>query len=78
MEARMAGILDFLTDIGGDRDLSGGFVSIVSRPDCTQQDLLDFFAAHDYSDVTPADVAKIMTQRQKIKEDFSMPEGADY
>jgi hypothetical protein len=42
MEVIMAGILDFLTDVGGDRDLSGEFVSIAASPDCTQQDLLDF------------------------------------
>jgi len=74
----MAGILDFLSDIGGDRNLSGEFVSIVSRPDCTRQDLLDFFGAKNYSDVTAADVDKIMTQRENIKQDFNMPENVDY
>ena len=74
----MAGILDFLADIGGDRDLSGEFVSVVSSPDCTQQDLLDFFAAKHYGDVTAADVDKIMTQRANIKQDFNMPENVDY
>ena len=74
----MAGILDFLSDIGGDRNLSGEFVSIVSSPDCTQQDLLDFFNGNNYADVTAADVDKIMTQRENIKNDFEVPPNADY
>ena len=56
----MPGIIDFLTDVGGDRDLSGQFVSLIASPDCTQQDLMDFFKANHYGDVTPADVGKIM------------------
>ena len=74
----MAGILDFLTDVGGDRDLSGEFVSIAASPDCTQQDLLDFFNAKNYSDVTAADVDKIMTERDNIKNDFNVPPNVDY
>lgn len=74
----MPGILDFLTDIGGDRNLSGEFVSIVSSPDCTQQDLRDFFAAKNYNEVTAADVEKIMVQRDNIKHDFNVPENVDY
>lgn len=74
----MAGILDFLTDVGGNRNLSGEFVSIVSSPDCTQQDLLDFFNANNYGDVTAADVDKIMTQRENIKNEFDVPVNADY
>ena len=46
----MPGIIDFLTDVGGDRDLSGQFVSMITSPDCTQQDLMDFFKANHYGD----------------------------
>lgn len=74
----MAGILDFLTDVGGDRDLSSEFVRIVTSPDCTQQDLADFFAARNYGDVTAADVDKILAQRETIKQDFNVPPNVDY
>ena len=74
----MPGILDFLTDVGGDRNLSAGFIGIVASPDCTKQDLLDFFAANNYADVTAADVDKIMTQRNNIQRDFKVPENVDY
>jgi hypothetical protein len=78
MEESMPGILDFLTDVGGDRNLSATFVGIVASPDCTPQDLMEFFAAHNYDAVTAADVAKIMTQRDNIKRDFNVPENVDY
>lgn len=74
----MAGILDFLTDVGGDRNLSGEFVSIAAKPDCTQQELLDFFNANNYRDVTAADVDKIMAERNNIKNDFNIPPNVDY
>lgn len=74
----MAGILDFLTDVGGDRNLSGEFVSIVASPDCTQQDLLDFFNANNYNDVSAADVDKILAERENIKNDFNVPPNVDY
>jgi len=74
----MAGILDFLTDVGGDRNLSATFVGIVASPDCTQQDLTDFFAENHYDGVTAADVGKIMAQRDTIKRDFNVPENVDY
>lgn len=74
----MAGILDFLTDVGGDRQLSGEFVSIVASPDCTQRDLLDFFNAKNYADVTAADVDKILAERETIKNDFNVPQNVDY
>ena len=74
----MPGIIDFLTDVGGDRDLSGQFVSLIASPDCTQQDLLDFFRANQYDDVTSADVGKIMTQRENIKAEFNVPQNVDY
>lgn len=74
----MPGILDFLTDVGGDRNLSAAFMGIVASPDCTPQDLQGFFAANNYADVTAADVAKIMTQRENIKRDFNVPENVDY
>lgn len=74
----MAGILDFLTDVGGDRNLSGAFVSVVASPDCTRQDLLEFFNANDYSGVTSADVDKILAQRENIKRDFNVPQNVDY
>lgn len=74
----MPGILDFLTDVGGDRNLSGAFVGIVASPDCTRQDLLDFFRDNNYADVTPADVDKILAQRENIKQDFNVPQNVDY
>ena len=74
----MAGILDFLTDVGGNRDLASQFMSVVAGPDCTRQDLLDFFAANSYADVSAADVEKVMAQREQIMNDFSMPENVDY
>ena len=74
----MAGILDFLTDVGGDRDLSATFMGIVASPDCTQQDLMEFFAANHYDGVTAADVDKLMAQRNNIKRDFNVPENVDY
>ena len=74
----MAGILDFLTDVGGDRNLSASFMGIVASPDCTQQDLMDFFAANNYDGVTAADVDKLMAQRDNIKRDFNVPENVDY
>lgn len=74
----MAGILDFLTDVGGDRNLSAEFVSIVASPDCTQQDLLDFFNANNYNDVSAADVDKILAERENIKNDFNVPPNVDY
>lgn len=74
----MPGMIDFLTDVGGDRSLSGEFVSIISSPDCTQQDLLDFFSAKNYNGVTAADVDKLMTQRDNIKNDFEVPPNVDY
>jgi hypothetical protein len=77
-EEMMPGIIDFLTDVGGDRDLSGQFVSLIASPDCTQQDLMDFFKANHYGDVTPADVGKIMTQRENIKTEFNVPQNVDY
>jgi len=78
MEEIMAGILDFLTDVGGDRQLSGAFVSIAAKPDCTQQELLDFFDANNYRDVTAADVDKIMAERENIKNNFDVPPHVDY
>jgi hypothetical protein len=78
MEESMAGILDFLTDVGGDRDLSAAFVGIVASPDCTRQDLVDFFASNNYDGVTAADVDKIIAQRDTIKRDFNVPENVDY
>jgi hypothetical protein len=77
-EEMMAGILDFLTDVGGNRDLAGKFMGVVASPDCTRQDLLDFFAENSYADVSPADVGKLMAQREKIKGDFSLPGNVDY
>lgn len=74
----MAGILDFLTDVGGDRNLSGEFMSIFASPDCTQQDLLNFFNANNYDGVTAADVDKIMTQRDNIQNEFNVPQNVDY
>lgn len=74
----MAGILDFLTDVGGNPTLSGAFVNLAAKPDCTQQDLLDFFSANNYGDVTADDVNKIMIHRNNIQRDFNVPQNADY
>ena len=74
----MAGILDFLADVGGDRELASQFMYVVAGPDCTRQDLLDFFAANSYADVSDTDVDKLMAQREKIMNDFSMPGNVDY
>ena len=74
----MAGILDFLTDAGGNRELASKFMSVVAGPDCTRQDLLDFFATNRYADVSAEDVDKVMAPREKIMTDFSMPGVVDY
>ncbi len=74
----MAGILDFLTDVGGDRELAGAFMGIMASPDCTQKDLLDFFNANRYADVSSADVDKLLEQREQIKKNFNVPGNVDY
>lgn len=74
----MAGIIDFFTDMGGNPGLSGEFVGIIAKPDCTQQDLLDFFNAKGYQEVTPADVGKLFDHRNKIRDDFEIPVRSDY
>lgn len=74
----MAGIIDFFTDVGGDPGLSGEFIGTIAKPDCTQQDLLDFFADKGYNDVTQADVGKLFDHRNKIRDDFAIPARADY
>ncbi len=74
----MAGIIDFFTDMGGDPGLSGKFIGIIAKPDCTQQDLLDFFDARNYHDVTQADVGKLFDHRNKIRDDFEIPVRSDY
>jgi hypothetical protein len=74
----MAGIIDFMTDLGGDRNLSGEFVEKITRPDITQQELKAFFTANDYSDVTDEDVEKLLNHRNRIKEDFGLAPHIDY
>ena len=74
----MPGILDFLTDVGGDRALSGEFVAKIANPSCTRDDLLAFFQANNYPDVTAADVDKLLAQKANLKQEFDMPEGVDY
>ena len=74
----MAGIIDFLTDLGGDRNLSGDFIEKITRPDVTQQELKDFFTANDYSDVTDEDVDKLLNHRNRIKEDYGIAPHVDY
>ena len=74
----MPGILDFLTDVGGDRELACEFTTIVASPDCTQQDLLRFFSANNYADVTAAEVDKLLNQRENLKNEFSVPGNVDY
>jgi hypothetical protein len=73
----MPGILDFMTDVGADGNLAADFAAKVSA-NCTDADLKDFFQTHGYPDVTDADVAKILAQKENIKQDFRMPEGVDY
>ncbi len=74
----MPGILDFLTDVGADSELAGEFVGVISNPGCTQQDLLNFFQAKQYGDVTAADAEKLLTQRDSFKNDFQVPPNVDY
>lgn len=74
----MAGILDFLTNVGSDKDLAGKFMGIIASPDCTRQDLMDFFAENNYAGVSEADIGKLMEQRETIQRDFSMPGNVDY
>ncbi|CAB1059251.1 hypothetical protein D1BOALGB6SA_4009 [Olavius sp. associated proteobacterium Delta 1] len=74
----MAGIIDFFTDMGGDPVLAGEFITTIAEPDCTQQELLDFFDAKGYQDVTQADVGKLFDNRKKLKDDFEIPVRADY
>jgi hypothetical protein len=74
----MAGIIDFFTDMGGNPGLSGEFVGIIAKPDCTQADLLEFFDAKGYKKVTPADVGKLFDHRNKIRDDFEIPVRSDY
>jgi hypothetical protein len=68
----MAGIIDFITDMGGDRDLGGEFVEIISQPDCTKQDLASFFTRRQYTDVTQADVDKLFSHRNNIAQDYGL------
>ena len=74
----MAGIIDFMTDLGGDRNLSGEFVEKITRPDITRQELQAFFTANDYSDVTDEDIDKLLNHRNRIKEDFGIASHVDY
>jgi hypothetical protein len=74
----MAGILDFLSDVVRNRDLSGAFFSVAASPDCTRQDLLEFFNTNGFSGVTEADVGKILAQKENIKRDFAVPPNVDY
>jgi hypothetical protein len=78
MEEMMAGILDFLTNVGGNQDLAAKFMKIIASPDCTRQDLQDFFGENNYADVSDADIGKLMDQREKIQRDFNMPGNVDY
>jgi len=68
----MVGIIDFITDLSGDRDLGGEFVEIISQPDCTQEELVDFFNRKNYPDVTQNDVEKLMRHRNHIAEDYGL------
>jgi len=77
-EGVMAGIIDFITDIGGDRELAGEFIEIISKPDCTHQDLVDFLRRKDYEEVVQGDVAKLMKHRNKIKDEYGIPSHVDY
>ena len=74
----MAGIIDFFTDMGGDAALAGEFITTIAQPDCTQQDLLDFFNAKGYQDVTAEDVGKLFANRKNLKDEFEIPVRADY
>ena len=74
----MAGILDFLEDVGGNPTLSSEFVTLAAKPDVTQGELMAFFQAKNYGDVTDADVTKIMVHRNNIQADFNVPQNADY
>ena len=74
----MADIIDFMTDLGGDQNLSGVFIEKITRPDITKQELEAFFTANDYNDVTDEDIDKLLNHRNRIKEDFDLPPHIDY
>ena len=74
----MAGIIDFITEIGGKPALAGEFITLISDAACTEQDLLDFFSRNEYSDVVQDDVKKLLDHRKNFKEDFGIPPQADY
>jgi hypothetical protein len=77
-EEVMAGIIDFFTDMGGNSELAGKFITTIAQPDCTQQDLLDFFSDKGYQDVTKADIGKLFDNRKKLKDEFKIPVRSDY
>ena len=74
----MAGIIEFMTDLGGDRNLSADFVEKITKPDITQQQLKAFFTANDYEDITDDDIDKLLDHRNRIKEDYNIPPHGDY
>ena len=74
----MAGIIDFITDIGGNRELAGDFIGIIAKPDCTHNDLVNFLRTRGYEEVVQGDVAKLLRHRNKIKEDYGIPSHVDY
>jgi hypothetical protein len=74
----MAGIIDFMTDLGGDRNLSADFIEKITKPDITHQKLKDFFTANDYDEVTDEDVDKLLHHRNRIKEDYGIAPHIDY
>jgi hypothetical protein len=78
MEEIMAGILDFLKDVGENPTLSSEFVTLAAKPDVTQRELLAFFRTKNYGDVTDDDVNKIMVHRNNIETDFNVPPHQDY
>ena len=73
----MPGILDFMTDVGADGALAADFAKEASGK-CTAASLKRFFDSKGYSDVTDADVEKILAQKENIKQDFTVPENVDY
>ena len=74
----MAGIIDFITDIGGKPKLAGKFIKLISDAACTHQDIVDFLSDNGYKEVVQGDAAKLLRHRNKIKEDYGIPQQADY
>ncbi|MFH0822530.1 MAG: hypothetical protein V2B18_07240 [Pseudomonadota bacterium] len=68
--------LDFLEEISRNQSLCDEFLAELYKPGMTQEELLKFFLAKDYSGVSPDDAGKMLTTAAagdiRIKCDFSV------